>query len=427
MRCFVPSGIALAIGLAGAVACQQLGGLSGGVTVVGDDGGTPISETGAPVPDVASPDTAPACTADTTSDVDNCGSCGHVCPARTNGSPVCKAGACALACAAGFANCDADDTNGCEIRLDDDPQNCGACGRSCLGTACTKGACGVTNIVGPFDTPTGLALDATNVYWTSSSGTGGVFKCPRDGCTAATKLYDAAGANALALQGTTLLWGGNQLTRGTIAGDPSASIYASGVWGIVVDTTYAYVNDPFGVLVARVPLAGPDAGAPVYLSNDDGFSSAIAIDQGYVYFSLGGTSNLYGIARCPSGGGAYQVLLTLPQTARPSSIVVDGTSVYFADAAAGAVRKLPKTGLADGGAPTDLLLGLASPQRIASDGANLFVTEQGGGRVLAVPLAGGASVVLASGQASPTELALDATWVYWTNHAATGGIARVPK
>lgn len=54
----------------------------------------------------------------------------------------CEGGACT--CAEGFGDCDGDLENGCEVRFDDDPVNCGSCGHGCLGGECTTAGCGVS-------------------------------------------------------------------------------------------------------------------------------------------------------------------------------------------------------------------------------------------------------------------------------------------
>ncbi|MEZ4392788.1 MAG: hypothetical protein R3A48_16995 [Polyangiales bacterium] len=72
---------------------------------------------------------AGACVA-TQSDPQHCGSCTTVCPARANAAATCAAGACGYACTAGFGDCDGDASNGCEARLDS-RENCGGCGARC--------------------------------------------------------------------------------------------------------------------------------------------------------------------------------------------------------------------------------------------------------------------------------------------------------
>jgi hypothetical protein len=56
---------------------------------------------------------------------------------------TCDRGSCKLsACADGYADCDADATNGCEQSLNDH-DHCGACGQACAGAvSCTMGKCG---------------------------------------------------------------------------------------------------------------------------------------------------------------------------------------------------------------------------------------------------------------------------------------------
>ena len=74
-----------------------------------------------------------ACEVNVTSDVNNCGSCGHVC-SNNNGTPTCLAGVCAITCAAGFYDCNGLVSDGCEANLANDPQHCGGCSTVCNGT-----------------------------------------------------------------------------------------------------------------------------------------------------------------------------------------------------------------------------------------------------------------------------------------------------
>jgi hypothetical protein len=92
---------------------------------------------------------ANGCETNTLTDVQNCGGCGVVCPARANATTTCAGGVCGFTCNTGFANCDANAVNGCETNTTNNVQNCGACGNVCPtpagGTAtCTNGVCGAT-------------------------------------------------------------------------------------------------------------------------------------------------------------------------------------------------------------------------------------------------------------------------------------------
>jgi hypothetical protein len=53
------------------------------------------------------------------------------------------------------------------------------------------------------------------------------------------------------------------------------------------------------------------------------------------------------------------------------------------------------------------------PQGIAVDGSNVYWVA--GEDIMRAPLAGGAPVVVASGQTQPTGIAVDDARVYWTN------------
>jgi Kelch motif/Galactose oxidase, central domain len=85
---------------------------------------------------------------DNTSDVNNCGFCGHIC-SNNNASPACTNSVCALTCNSGFADCDGNPSNGCESNLSTDPFNCGGCGNFCpvvtaATSTCTASVCGFT-------------------------------------------------------------------------------------------------------------------------------------------------------------------------------------------------------------------------------------------------------------------------------------------
>ena len=75
------------------------------------------------------------CNVDLYTDVNNCGSCGHVCPNTNGASSYCSDGACDVTCTdAEFTNCDGTvATNGCNIDLYNDCGNCGSCGSDFCG------------------------------------------------------------------------------------------------------------------------------------------------------------------------------------------------------------------------------------------------------------------------------------------------------
>ena len=100
-------------------------------------------------------DGAPAngCEVNTATSVAHCGACGNAC-SGVNGAPACSSGACAITCAAGFGNCDANLGNGCETPTTNNVNACGACGVVCSvqngAPACLGQTCAVQGCTAPY-------------------------------------------------------------------------------------------------------------------------------------------------------------------------------------------------------------------------------------------------------------------------------------
>ncbi|MEO7093307.1 MAG: hypothetical protein ABI175_08650, partial [Polyangiales bacterium] len=155
---------------------------------------TAVADTG--TPPIDAPDPCPGkklCAGtcyDLTLDVDHCGGCDQVCPARAGATRTCVSSTCGFTCNTGFDDCNKVATDGCEVTLATALDHCGACGKVCpAGTgaspACDKGTCGLTCTAGrgDCDGAAGCETDLT----TSTSHCGSCSKvCPADATTDAT-------------------------------------------------------------------------------------------------------------------------------------------------------------------------------------------------------------------------------------------------
>ncbi|MBL8684654.1 MAG: hypothetical protein JNK05_36095 [Myxococcales bacterium] len=116
---------------------------------------------------------ANGCEVDTRSSVGSCGACGNAC-APANGAGVCAMGVCGVAsCNAGFADCNASAADGCEVNTTNSASHCGACGNVCTiangAAACAASACGVASCSAGFADCNASAADGCEVNTTSSA------------------------------------------------------------------------------------------------------------------------------------------------------------------------------------------------------------------------------------------------------------------
>lgn len=332
------------------------------------------------------------CETPVVADEANCGKCRNVC-GTANATPTCTNGKCAFACGAGFAHCGTDDSKGCETDTRADKNNCGACGRSCLGGACVDSKCQpvvLHDSAGGF--PTGIAIDATHGYVVLRDARQ-VLKVPLDGSAPAQVLVPTATAGtrpvAIAVDGTHVYW---------------ANEYPS-------PTSDVKRAEKIG---ANVVTLGP---------TDDAYS--IALGDGFTWWT--NVTGTFALRRGKAGAGPED-FATVDAAHRPQSVVVDGTTVYWTDPPNGRVFKVPTT-TACGTSCATLTTGLSQPYAVAVDATSVLVTELnavlGQGRVLRYPKAGGGPIEIATGLTSPTSVASDGTYAYFTQfQGASPGLYR---
>jgi len=115
--------------------------------------------------------TADGCEVNILNDTQNCGNCGLVCPSVPNATVACVNGVCVIgACNAGFANCNGQFADGCEVNVNASVANCGACGVVCTpgphvtSVACVNGTCKITGCQASWFDANGIFSDGCEFF-----------------------------------------------------------------------------------------------------------------------------------------------------------------------------------------------------------------------------------------------------------------------
>lgn len=311
--------------------------------------------------------------------LNHCGGCGQACH-PPNAIPQCTNGSCTFSsCNAGYANCNSDVSDGCEVNTTNDSLNCGQCGKVCMGAQCVNGSCAPIILASNQNKPWGIAVDAANVYFSNRTSAGSIVQVPIDG-------------------GPTTILASNQ-------NDPDC---------VAIDTGNVYWSNVAGGSVHMVPIGG----GPLTVVASGQTPAGVAIANGEIFWTNWNSNG--SIMKVPVPGATPIVVATGQNL--PHRIAVDGAFAYWTAYGAGAVRRAPVVP----GAVTTIASGQSYPIGIAIDANNVYWTNSTAGSIYKAPLAGGTLTSLASGQSNPIGVAIDATHVYWTNSASSGTIRKVP-
>jgi hypothetical protein len=290
--------------------------------------------------------------------------------------------------------------------------------------------------------PAYLAVDAQFIYWLDQGTYGGtdgaVKKVPLCGGAVVTLASTLPWPDALALDATDVYWANGTGRDGAIlkvakSGGAvttlATQVYAS---GLAVGGSYAYWGTIPTMAIFRVPVAG-GATEVVVPGNDSEPGGELFLDGASVYFTTGAYTIGAVIAAPaePTSGGAVVTLASARNT--PQSVVVQGPLVYWTEAAddtgyLGNVMAVPVAG----GAPITIAAGEEiNLEGLAVDASYVYwtnVSDVSVGNVMKAPLGGGAEVVVAAEpQGYPGWVAVDDTYVYWTTQEATGSIGSIVR
>jgi len=293
-------------------------------------------------------------------------------------------------------------------------------------TACTPTPVAlVTSVVLPRQ----IALDSANVYFSAANDTtesDAVYQIAK-GAVGATplKLSDPDRQPwSLATDGTYLYWNDTQ-DPGTIrrirpGGSDETTLIDVAVWGVALGPTSLFWVTSAGD-VQSMPKAG---GAVTTLGAAPGAGSgsvvAVALDASNFYF-VETTSLTATVASVPVSGGPVKSLATVPSDV--TTLALDDQSLYFVNG--DALTRLPLAG----GATSVVAQGFQGTVALQVDSGNAYATIARGngptGTVVRVSVTGGATTALASSQWDPDGLAVDGQCVYWADVESAGGLGAI--
>jgi sugar lactone lactonase YvrE len=269
--------------------------------------------------------------------------------------------------------------------------------------------------------PFGIAVDGTDVYFTSYDGQGSLNRVPKVGGQTTVLGAPLDYPDQIVLDDAYVYYtlGGTGAIVKLAKDDTSSMTLFSGQGGpsgIAADDEALYWVDYFSGAV----MSGPKSG---------GAATTLASGEPSPYRIAAGPTRVYWSSFAPelrSVGKTGGSVATTPSGGQPRTIATDATHVYWTDWQASTLMSA-----ALDGSGNELLASFpTSPDGLAVDDANVYVALTGG-EIVAVPREGGAYQTIATGQDTPAIVAIDGACVYWTNQAqgvsGAGSVMRAPK
>lgn len=405
-RAIACRGLALgALAATGAIALFACG----EVTVVPDASSTTSSGQGAACP-TGQADCGGDGHCDELDTLDACGACGAVC-STNNATASCTSGRCVLACDAGFADCNGDPSDGCEVELGADPEHCASCDASCGAESdCFQGTCVSILASAP------AALVGADSFVTFG----------------ADLYWGSPGVNAVGEIASVPMAGGPVTPRTTAVGWPER-LHSNGQWLVFSDVTKP----------GLYRMALPSGPVETVLTASGAAPKLLEVVGTQVYFTTGSDIERVGLmggapvvlasgfvdVSAARAWGAYLYVADLgPEIDQPFGDVVvaghpEGTLSRLTFASGLVEPLLDHLDSPVAVAPTDDALYWAESGSMATFAVGSANENAGSlGRIGRSSLDGSARSVLADQLIQPVDLAVDGATVYFASAGTVGGL-----
>lgn len=307
-----------------------------------------------------------------------------------------------------------------------DVQNCGRCYHRCDEGICRDGQCMPATVVAQGQKgPAHLLVLGTRIFWANCKDPGQVLRRELSGGSPEViantdfsvlsikanrvALFWAVAGSGFAADGSIMRWNLDGSSPPITVADGLA--YPS---DLVVDEEYVYWVNTDGNNVMKVPV---DGGNPVQIASGADRPMSIALGPDAVYWTSG-MSFTGSIMSVPLAGGTPQVFASDLDV--PRGMVADQTNLYWSNAYSfGAIHKQPLAG----GAKEVLSTFYNGNGEIAIDDTFVYYSQQDLGNrsatvIYKVPIAGGDAVAMATHTSTAYPhigMDVDDTRIYWAD------------